>query len=379
MSTTEANNAPRLPLSLLRRLPADVGHSRLSLRRLSAKHHCSQLLKRRKSDLPLINRHQPPPIDAHRTHVEPIGLASTSPPLDLSMSKSSLSPLHPPPPPLPLPREDKEEENKGGEEEVGPLKDRRVLTLLIQSVLTSLQNEPESAKSTDTISENTFNLLRSVGSILVSSTKRVPPQRHSATNAAPPSPPPSPKVDDCVDVAESHEDQLLIPCPYCPLKSRWFSELRAHVVNHSDHRMFGCCYCGYKAKWKWDVTKHMRRCSLARHVAHLPNSRLVRMVTFDPPPIGDLLCTYFPQEGLPGVGVELPVPPPPPPRPVSESTDEENRPLAIDEATQSSEDDSDMGPEQNESTSNQKQPDIKWSDSDVSSLSILNQERVLYA
>ncbi|VDP78807.1 unnamed protein product, partial [Schistosoma curassoni] len=61
----------------------------------------------------------------------------------------------------------------------------------------------------------------------------------------------------------------VIICPVCKFGARWFSELRAHMVNHSEHRMFGCCYCHYRAKWN-----------------------------------------YFPQNGFPGVGVDHPPTPP---------------------------------------------------------------------
>ncbi|GAA50164.1 hypothetical protein CSKR_103421 [Clonorchis sinensis] len=104
--------------------------------------------------------------------------------------------------------------------------------------------------------------------------------------------------------------ECVISCPVCKFDARWFSELRAHMVNHSEHRMFGCCYCPYRAKWKWDVAKHMRRCPLGRHVAHLSNEALLRIVRYHPPPVGNILYNYFPQYGIPGVGVEHPPTPP---------------------------------------------------------------------
>ncbi|CAL8107475.1 unnamed protein product [Calicophoron daubneyi] len=104
--------------------------------------------------------------------------------------------------------------------------------------------------------------------------------------------------------------ECAIVCPVCKFDARWFSELRAHMVNHSEHRMFGCCYCPYRAKWKWDVAKHMRRCPLGRHVAHLSNEALLRMVRYNPPPSGDILFNYFPQDGFPGVGLDRPPSPP---------------------------------------------------------------------
>ncbi|CAH8575578.1 unnamed protein product [Schistosoma turkestanicum] len=102
----------------------------------------------------------------------------------------------------------------------------------------------------------------------------------------------------------------VIICPVCKFGARWFSELRAHMVNHSEHRMFGCCYCHYRAKWKWDVAKHMRRCPLGRHVSHLQNEALLRIVRYYPPPEDDILYSYFPQNGFPGVGVDHPPTPP---------------------------------------------------------------------
>ncbi|CAI2736105.1 unnamed protein product [Schistosoma spindalis] len=102
----------------------------------------------------------------------------------------------------------------------------------------------------------------------------------------------------------------VIICPVCKFGARWFSELRAHMVNHSEHRMFGCCYCHYRAKWKWDVAKHMRRCPLGRHVSHLQNEALLRIVRYYPPPEDDILYNYFPQNGFPGVGVDHPPTPP---------------------------------------------------------------------
>ncbi|KAK4467505.1 hypothetical protein MN116_008948 [Schistosoma mekongi] len=102
----------------------------------------------------------------------------------------------------------------------------------------------------------------------------------------------------------------VIICPVCIFGARWFSELRAHMVNHSEHRMFGCCYCHYRAKWKWDVAKHMRRCPLGRHVSHLQNEALLRIVRYYPPPDDDILYSYFPQNGFPGVGVDHPPTPP---------------------------------------------------------------------
>ncbi|KAH8867135.1 zinc finger Xfin-like [Schistosoma japonicum] len=102
----------------------------------------------------------------------------------------------------------------------------------------------------------------------------------------------------------------VIICPVCKFGARWFSELRAHMVNHSEHRMFGCCYCHYRAKWKWDVAKHMRRCPLGRHVSHLQNEALLRIVRYYPPPDDDILYSYFPQNGFPGVGVDHPPTPP---------------------------------------------------------------------
>ncbi|VEL25779.1 unnamed protein product, partial [Protopolystoma xenopodis] len=102
----------------------------------------------------------------------------------------------------------------------------------------------------------------------------------------------------------------VIICPVCQFDARWFSELRAHMVNHSEHRMFGCCYCVYRAKWKWDVAKHMRRCPRARHVAHLQNELLLRIVKYHPPPVGDILHNYFPQDGFPGVDIDRPISPP---------------------------------------------------------------------
>ncbi|CAH8827165.1 unnamed protein product [Trichobilharzia szidati] len=99
-------------------------------------------------------------------------------------------------------------------------------------------------------------------------------------------------------------------CPVCKFRARWFSELRAHMVNHSEHRMFGCCYCQYRAKWKWDVAKHMRRCPLGRHVSHLPNEALLRIVKYHAPREGDILYGYFPQSGFPGVGIDHPPTPP---------------------------------------------------------------------
>nr|CAH8824721.1 unnamed protein product [Trichobilharzia regenti] len=99
-------------------------------------------------------------------------------------------------------------------------------------------------------------------------------------------------------------------CPVCKFRARWFSELRAHMVNHSEHRMFGCCYCQYRAKWKWDVAKHIRRCPLGRHVSHLPNEALLRIVKYHAPRQGDILYGYFPQRGFPGVGVDHPPTPP---------------------------------------------------------------------
>ncbi|CAH8644480.1 unnamed protein product [Heterobilharzia americana] len=104
--------------------------------------------------------------------------------------------------------------------------------------------------------------------------------------------------------------EAVIICPVCKFGARWFSELRAHMVNHSEHRMFGCCYCHYRAKWKWDVAKHMRRCPLGRHVSHLQNEALLRIVRYHPPPEEDILYSYFPQNGFPGVGVDHPPTPP---------------------------------------------------------------------
>ncbi|KAF6769503.1 hypothetical protein AHF37_12577 [Paragonimus kellicotti] len=104
--------------------------------------------------------------------------------------------------------------------------------------------------------------------------------------------------------------ECTIICPVCKFDARWFSELRAHMVNHSGHRMFGCCYCPYRAKWKWDVAKHMRRCPLGRHVAHLSNESLLRIVRYHPPPPGNILFNYFPQDGFPGVGIDRPPTPP---------------------------------------------------------------------
>lgn len=109
---------------------------------------------------------------------------------------------------------------------------------------------------------------------------------------------------------ESSSSECIIVCPVCKFDARWFSELRAHMVNHSDHRMFGCCYCSYRAKWKWDVAKHIRRCPFGRHVAHLSNEALLRMVKYHPPPVGNILFNYFPQDGFPGVGLDrAPTPP----------------------------------------------------------------------
>ncbi|KAL3312557.1 hypothetical protein Ciccas_008850 [Cichlidogyrus casuarinus] len=110
--------------------------------------------------------------------------------------------------------------------------------------------------------------------------------------------------------ASQDPDTGPISCKLCNFEARWFSELRAHMVNHSEHRMFGCCYCIYRAKWKWDVAKHMRRCALARHVAHLPNESLLRMVKYLPPPPTDILYEFFPKNSYPGVGTERPVTPP---------------------------------------------------------------------
>ncbi|TPP56042.1 Zinc finger C2H2 [Fasciola gigantica] len=118
------------------------------------------------------------------------------------------------------------------------------------------------------------------------------------------------QVEDTKSVGESQSECQII-CPVCNFDARWFSELRAHMVNHSEHRMFGCCFCTYRAKWKWDVAKHMRRCPLGRHVAHLSNEALLRIVRYHPPPKGNILYNYFPQDGFPGVGLDRPPTPPP--------------------------------------------------------------------
>ncbi|VDP84826.1 unnamed protein product [Echinostoma caproni] len=115
--------------------------------------------------------------------------------------------------------------------------------------------------------------------------------------------------DDPRSTGESQSECQII-CPVCNFDARWFSELRAHMVNHSEHRMFGCCFCTYRAKWKWDVAKHMRRCPLGRHVAHLSNEALLRIVRYHPPPKGNILYNYFPQDGFPGVGLDRPPTPP---------------------------------------------------------------------
>nr|VZI48737.1 unnamed protein product [Spirometra erinaceieuropaei] len=279
--------------------------------------------------------------------------------------------------------------------QTGPLKDRHLLSLLLQTALSALAGEPESVKTIDDLSANTLSLLRSVGGILVSSTleekpklrqknheeaaKDKPPSDRKTeslimTEAHPPlTSPPTPVtvqnfgtpqqglslstyVQQPLPVSKEsderinspithspfqfvellppplsgqhqqphpqehqHHQQLqqqqtgdaVIPCPVCTFVGRWFSELRAHMVNHSEHRMFGCCYCSYRAKWKWDVAKHMRRCPLSRHVAHLQNECLLRMVCYFPPPQGDILFAYFPQYGFPGVGIDKPISPPP--------------------------------------------------------------------
>ncbi|KAF5398982.1 hypothetical protein PHET_07779 [Paragonimus heterotremus] len=119
-------------------------------------------------------------------------------------------------------------------------------------------------------------------------------------------------TDKLTEVEQTAEQpyECTIICPVCKFDARWFSELRAHMVNHSGHRMFGCCYCPYRAKWKWDVAKHMRRCPLGRHVAHLSNESLLRIVRYHPPPPGNILFNYFPQDGFPGVGIDRPPTPP---------------------------------------------------------------------
>ncbi|KAF7249496.1 hypothetical protein EG68_11296, partial [Paragonimus skrjabini miyazakii] len=117
------------------------------------------------------------------------------------------------------------------------------------------------------------------------------------------------KLTEVEQTAEQPYECTII-CPVCKFDARWFSELRAHMVNHSGHRMFGCCYCPYRAKWKWDVAKHMRRCPLGRHVAHLSNESLLRIVRYHPPPPGNILFNYFPQDGFPGVGIDRPPTPP---------------------------------------------------------------------
>lgn len=132
------------------------------------------------------------------------------------------------------------------------------------------------------------------------------------------------QTEDPKSASESqHEYQII--CPVCNFDARWFSELRAHMVNHSEHRMFGCCFCTYRAKWKWDVAKHMRRCPLGRHVAHLSNEALLRIVRYHPPPKGNILYNYFPQDGFPGVGLDRPPTPPPYPGQVDVSVPGQGR------------------------------------------------------
>lgn len=249
-------------------------------------------------------------------------------PIDLSLTKSVKSPV-----PVALEEEDGD---------VGPLRDRHVLSLLIQTALNALNSEPDSVQTTDALSSNTMSLLKAVGRVLISSTTaklehNVPTIATSAPMAIVPimeAPPitqhhqvPQTQSYQQLMATEFADPQFsrsmmdppegvpgmdpIIPCTMCSFVARWFSELRAHMVNHSDHRMFGCCYCPYRAKWKWDVAKHMRRCPQARHVAHLQNECLLRMVCYFPPPERDILHPYFPQYGFPGVGIDKPISPPP--------------------------------------------------------------------
>ncbi|VDL90377.1 unnamed protein product [Schistocephalus solidus] len=308
----------------------------------------------------------------------------------------------------------------------GPLKDRHLLSLLLQTALGALAGEPESVKTIDDLSANTLSLLRSVGGILVSSTLEEKPKmgredpREEATKNQPPvdrrteplvmaevpppplNSPPTPVTAQNFGIKpqglslsayaqqslpvsresnerintvithppfrlvellppllpdeqqqphpqehrhQHHHQQIqqqqtgdtVIPCPVCTFVGRWFSELRAHMVNHSEHRMFGCCYCSYRAKWKWDVAKHMRRCPLSRHVAHLQNEYLLRMVCYFPPPQGDILFAYFPQYGFPGVGIDKPISPPPPPPSTGSTTAEPTDSVPADMQTSTTE------------------------------------------
>ncbi|VDD77870.1 unnamed protein product [Mesocestoides corti] len=299
-------------------LPPQQHKMRTSLRRLPQEPIAPAFLKRRRSEFPLNAIPEPSP-------------------LDLSVAK-------PPPPPPRLPEVKTEDGDEYGrtmeeDEEAGPLRDRHILTLLLQSALNALTNEPEAAKTTDALSSTTLNLLRAVGSILVSSTKKADQPKRPQQTPPPPEQASAERKQLPPQQQSQQQEDPLIPCPACPFVARWFSELRAHMVNHSGHRMFGCCYCPYRAKWKWDVAKHMRRCLHARHVAHLPNEGLLRMITYFAPPPEDILYAYFPRCGYPGIGVDQPpLPPPPlPPPQVSrtveqEGTDEESeQALCIDE------------------------------------------------
>ncbi|CDS39469.1 Zinc finger C2H2 [Echinococcus multilocularis] len=241
---SDSQNDSRLTKSASASVPRPsppVHRMRTSLRRLPQESPSTMLIKRRRSDIPISSIEQ-------------------SEPLDLSMAR---------------PRDNEATLERVTEVDVvAPLRDRVIITLLIQSALDALKAEPPSVQTTDAVSSSTCSLLRAVGSVLIGSTE--------------------PRADPIAASSDrKRSEEAPVPCHICPYVGRWQSEVKAHVVNHSSHKMFGCCFCNYRSKWKWDVAKHMRKCFNARSVANLPNEALIRMIIFHPPPANDILHMYY--------------------------------------------------------------------------------------